>query len=137
MKAKRSYHNSLRYRLFHKRVVTATTAIVPESLPPTSNAAMFHSYRTYHQTQVWRGENMDPLGWGFLIQKGRMMPVTMTEAPAPPNLLKVVRCGCKTGCKTMACSCRKHGLTCSDSCRECRGVSRINCRQVDLDLFDE
>ena len=35
--------NSLRYRLFHKKVVTATTAIAPESLPPTSDAAMFHS----------------------------------------------------------------------------------------------
>ena len=79
---------------------------------------------------------MDPLGWGFLIQKGRMMPVTMTDAPAPPNLLKVVRCGCKTGCKTMTCLCRKHGLKCTDPCRECRGVSCINCREVDLDLFD-
>ena len=48
--------NSLRYRLFHKKVVTATTAIAPEGLPPTSDAAMFHSYRAYHQTQVWRGE---------------------------------------------------------------------------------
>ena len=75
--------NSLRYRLFHKKVVTATTAIASESL------------------------------------------------------LKVVRCGCKTGCKTMTCSCRKHGLKCTDSCRECRGVSCLNCQDIDSDLFDK
>ena len=66
-----------------------------------------------------------------------MMPVTMTEPPAPPNLLKIVRCGCKTVCKTMSCSCRKHGLKCTDSCRECREVSCINCQKADLYVFDE
>ena len=45
------------------------TAIAPKTLSPTSNAAMFHSYRTYHQTQVWRGECMDPLGWDFILKK--------------------------------------------------------------------
>ena len=63
------------------------------------------------------------------------MPVTMTEPPAPPNVLKIV---C-TGCKTMTCSCRKHGLKCTDSCRKCRGVSCANCHcpEVDSDVFDE
>ena len=42
--------NSLRYSILHKKVATATTPVTPETLPPTSNAAMFHSYRTYHQT---------------------------------------------------------------------------------------
>ena len=106
-------------------------------LPPTSNAAMFHSYQTYHQTQVSRGESNDPLGWGFSIQKGRMMSVTMTEPTAPPNLLKIVCCSCKTGCKTMKCSCHKHGLKCTDNCKECCGVSCINCQEVYLDMFDE
>ena len=49
--------------------------------------------------------------------------MTIKEAPALTNLLEVVRCGCKTGCKTMPCPCRKHGLKCTDSCREYRGVS--------------
>ena len=80
---------------------------------------------------------MDPLGWGCLIHNERMMPVKMKQKPAPPNLLKVVHCGCKTGCKTMTCSCRKHGLKCTDSCRECRGVSCLDCQDIDFDLFDK
>ena len=73
-----------------KKVTTATKAIASENLPPTSDAAMFHSYRTYHQTQVWMAKILDPLCWGYFIHKGRMMPVTMKQAPAPPKLLKVV-----------------------------------------------
>ena len=42
--------NSLRYRLFQRKIATATNCIAPESIPPTSDAAMFHSYRAYHQT---------------------------------------------------------------------------------------
>ena len=129
--------NSLRYSIFHRKVSTATTAVGPEALPPITNAAVYHSYRTYHQTQVWKGESIDPLHWGFSIQKGRMVPITMAEPPAPSNLLKLIRCGCKTGCRTKTCSCRKHGLKCTDSCRECRGVSCINCREVNLDVFDD
>ena len=129
--------NSLQYHIFHKKVATARTSVKSKTLSPTSNAAISHSYRTYHQTQVWRGENIDPLGWGFSIQIGRMMPVTMTEPPAPPNLFKIVRCSCKNGCKTITCSYRKHGLKCNDSCKECCGVSCVNCQEVDLDVFDE
>ena len=84
------------------------TAVRPETLPPTSNAAMFHSYRTYHQTQSQRGESINPLGWEFFIQKGSMMLLTLKEPPAPPNLLNIVSCSCKTGYKTMTCSCHKH-----------------------------
>ena len=65
------------------------------------------------------------------------MLVTLTEPPAPPNLLKIVRCSCKTGCKTMTCSCRKHGLKCTDSCKECHEVSCANCQEVHLHVFDE
>ena len=53
---------SLRYCIFHTKVATATTSVTPETLPPTSNAAILHSYRTYHQTQLWKGESIDPLG---------------------------------------------------------------------------
>ena len=53
--------NALRYKTVCKKIVTSNTAITPESLPPTSDSSTFHSYRAYHQVQVWRGENMDPL----------------------------------------------------------------------------
>lgn len=114
-----------------------TTAVTPETLSPTSNATMFNSYRTYHQTQVWRGESIDPLGLEFSIRKGRIMPVTVTEPPASLNLLKIVRCSCKIGGKTMICLCHIRSLECTDSYKESRRASCVNCQEVNLDLFDE
>lgn len=114
-----------------------TTAVTPETLSPTSNATMFNSYRTYHQTQVWRGESIDPLGLEFSIRKGRIMPVTVTEPPASLNLLKIVRCSCKIGGETMICLCHIRSLECTDSYKESRRASCVNCQEVNLDLFDE
>ena len=59
--------NTLRYRIFQKKVAIATPAVAPEVLPPTSDAAVFHSYRTYLQTQVWKGKTLNPLESGFSI----------------------------------------------------------------------
>ena len=46
--------------------------------------------------------------------------------PAPDDLLKVVRCKCKSTscnqCGTNLCSCRKNGLSCVSACEECRDV---------------
>lgn len=61
--------NSLGYRLFHRKLKQMQQLIMSESLPPTSDATMFHSYRTYHQTQLCRGKNLDLLDWEFFIHK--------------------------------------------------------------------
>ena len=82
--------NSLRYSILHKKVATATTPVTPETLPPTSNAAMFHSYRTYHQTQVWRGESIDPLGWVFSIHR-KDDASNYDRTTCTTKLLKIVR----------------------------------------------
>ena len=82
--------NSLRYSILHKKDATATTAVTPETLPPTSNASMFHSYRTYHQTQVWRGESIDPLGWVFSIHR-KDDASNYDRTTCTTKLLKIVR----------------------------------------------
>ena len=82
--------NSLRYSILLKKVATATTPVTPETLPPTSNAAMFHSYRTYHQTQVWRGEGIDPLGWVFSIHR-KDDASNYDRTTCTTKLLKIVR----------------------------------------------
>ena len=96
-----------------------------------------HIEPTIKHRYTLEGWKINPLGWGFSIQKGRMMGVTMTEPPPPSNVFKIVHYSCKTGCKTMTCSCCKHGLTCTDFCKKCQEVSCINCQEVDLDVFDE
>ena len=102
--------NELRYRLFCSRISTSTSYVEPRSLPPSTSAAAFHSYRVYHQIQVWNGKQFDPQEWGWNVKQGKMVPIETDKDPAPKCLLEVIRCNCKSGCTTMQCTCRKHGL---------------------------
>ena len=47
-------------------------------------------------------------------------------APAPAELLKIIRCNCTTDCATARCTCKKHGMKCSMACGHCRGSSCSN-----------
>ena len=44
-----------RYKLFTEKVATNTTCVLPQTLPPTSAAAKYHSLRVYFQIQEWNG----------------------------------------------------------------------------------
>ena len=48
------------------------------------------------------------------------------EEAGPPDLLKVIRCGCKSRCETSRSTCRKAGLKCTYLCKECLGISCDN-----------
>ena len=49
---------------FSKKVVSSSTYIQPERLPPTRDSARYHIRRVYHQVQVWVGNDMDATQWG-------------------------------------------------------------------------
>ena len=120
--------DSLRVSKFSEKVAKSSIFVDPKQLPPTSDAVQFHSMRVYLQVQDWKGDGttLDPLDWGWDLVDGRLFPVTMTKAPAPMHILKVVRCTCASGCRTKACSCRKVGLECSSACATCKGLSCEN-----------
>ena len=42
---------------FSERVASSSSYVPPERLPPTTDAARFHSRRVYHQVQTWLGKN--------------------------------------------------------------------------------
>ena len=75
-----------------------------------------------------------PSGWGSRTNgtqkmgttRGRHKPQTTDLPPAPDDLLKVVRCQCKTDCYTRRCTCKNHGLECSAACSDCKGISCNN-----------
>lgn len=91
-------------------------------LPPTSDAAEYHSLRVYHQTQTWLG-NSDDCGWK---RNGKnSIPCTIDNSPAPDALPKVIRCKYKGFCDTQHCSCKKHGLYCKDFC-ECQASTCVD-----------
>ena len=126
---------NLRYNVFCKKIATSKTAVLPEYLPPTTDAAKLHAFRVYHQVQVWRGNNsLNAENWGWYIKGNFMLPKSTEKPPAPEDLLKLIRCkSCKTDCQSNRCSCFKNGLKCSAICGMCRGVSCSNGQDVEAD----
>ncbi len=83
---------------FQLKVATSAGYVTPEKLPPTNDAAALHSKRTYHQVQVWRGNNMAPEDWGWKACSVGLQPIRMTQPAAPEGLLKIIRCNCSGKC---------------------------------------
>lgn len=130
--------DDLRARKFSEKVATSARSVQVQALPPTSNAARYHSQRVYYQAQVWMGEEkLDPTDWGWHLSEGRMLPKKMDLLPAPEYLLKVIRCQCMGDCDTQRCSCRKNGLECSVSCTGCKGTSCTNKGDIATDISDD
>ena len=122
--------DELRYKMFCHKTSTAKTSIQPETLPPTSAAAKYHSLRVYCQIQEWLGHTIDPQEWGWKVIDSKLFPLYTDKPPAPPSLLKLIRCNCKKGCGR-ACSCRKQQFRCSVSCGHCHGTDCSNCEIPD------
>lgn len=129
----------LRHEKFSQKVATSSVFVHPQVLPPTASATKYHSFRVYLQVQQWLGRaDLNPTDWGWNVKDGKLTPKETDLPPAPPALLKVIRCNCKTSCTRATCSCRKHGLLCSPACGECRGVSCTNAPHPEIaDSFDE
>ena len=85
----------LRYQRYKEKMVTNTAKVDPNSLPPTSAAAKFHSLRVYAQVVQWRGQDINIEEWGWTRADG-----SVDWPLAPEYLLCVVRCNCATGCST-------------------------------------
>lgn len=132
----------LHFRKFSTKVMSSTTAVEVHTLPPTSVAARYHCFRVYLQVKQWieEDEGMELSNWGWAIDNGKCLPLKTTLLPAPEELLKIIRCKCKSNCDTNRCTCKKHGLECSIGCSECMGVNCQNSSTMvkhDLDLDDD
>jgi hypothetical protein len=123
--------NSARVAKFMQKVATATQYVSPEKLPPTCDAAAFHSHRTYHQVQAWRGNDISPNDWGWKASSAGLVPIRMTQPAAPERLLKIMRCNCNGKCDNNRCTCRKNRLHCTTACGQCKGITCMNGPQVE------
>ena len=123
--------NAARATKFLMQVATSTQYVSPEKLPPTSDAASFHSQRTYHQVQAWRGNNISSEVWGWKATPTGLAPIRMTQPAAPERLLKIIRCNCGGQCDKKTCTCRKNALQCTPACGQCKGITCLNVLQVD------
>jgi hypothetical protein len=134
--------DALRLRKFREKVVKSISSLQIQNLPPTSDAAKYHSFRVYFQVKLWTKEQeiLKPEDFGWQIHQGKFIPRTMDKLPAPDCILKVIRCQCRGECATLRCSCRKHSLHCTYACGECKGTNCSNipsCQAVDLAEFDD
>ena len=120
-------------RYLEKLSSLSKSAVKPELLGPTQDAAELHILRCFHQVQVWKEIPSDPLSRGWKEHNGKMMPIELRKPIAPPELLKVIRCKCKTECSNNRCSCRRFNVLCTNMCGECRGVSCFNSEQLVVD----
>ncbi len=111
-----------RFNTFSKKVVSASSFVTPERLPPTESATRLHCRRVYYQIMVWMGtdEGMDATNWGWDLKGNRLVPLMSRMNAAPDSLLKVIHCNCSTACKTLRCSCRRYGLPCTTVCGLCQ-----------------
>ena len=118
----------LRYQKYCEKVASRSTRIQPQSLPPTSCAAGFHSLRVRLQVQQWKEHDAGmALGdWGWNVDDQQVTPVMTSKPPAPAALLQIVRCNCLTDCSSRRCTCRRHGLECSPACGQCKGTGCTN-----------
>ena len=124
--------NNIRYDAFCKKISTSSKAVLPENLPPTSDAARFHSFRVFHQVQRWKGVLLPALDWGWIMKGNFLLSKLMSQALAPIELLKLIKCNCKSGCAPNSnCSCQKNNLKCTPMCGSCKAVSCCNHQEID------
>ena len=69
-----------------------------EVLPPTERDARYHCLRVYLQVMRWKNLNstLDPEKWGWYLENNHLLPIMTDMAPTQPDLLKVIRCRCKS-----------------------------------------
>ena len=92
-------------QLLNTKVIEGYEAIESTSLPPTSTAALLHSL-------TWLEKDLDATQWGWEIKDESYVRITFKLPVAPENIMKIVYCTCKTGCKLNQHSCLKHGILC-------------------------
>ena len=123
-----------RYAMYNKQItkksITSINGFELKALPPTSDAAKYHSYRAYLQVQQWKGNtDIRPTDWGWSTSETAdttvLVPTIKDKPDAPDRVLKMVSCGCKKGCEKR-CRCRKAGLLCTSICSGCSGLSCNN-----------
>ena len=122
--------SSARFDRCQAKVATSAGYVPPEKLPPTVDAGRFHSLRTYHQVQTWRGNILPPENWGWSASPSGMVPFKMSKEAASEQLLRTIRFSCGGKCDRKSCTCLKNGLLCTTACGQCKGVSCLNV-QVD------
>ena len=126
----------MRYRRSCEKVAVKSSDIQPQTLPPTSATARYHSMRVDLQVQERMGvSHMRPVDWGWMMSDGDFVPVITYLPPALDALLHVIQRNCSTDCNTARFKCRKNIFVCHPAYGQCRGSGFSNSVLGDLILI--
>ena len=128
--------STARLEKFQVKVVTSAGYVPPEKLPPTTDAAAFHSQRTYHQVQAWCGNDLPAEDWGWVSSSDGLVPIKMSQPAAPEQLLRTIRCNCGGNCDKRSCTCYKNALQCTSACGQCKGIACLSGPEVERQDYD-
>lgn len=81
--------DELRFVIFNRSVGTAKKSVNLLILIPTSGAARQHSRRVYLEIQEWHGRRINPESWGRKKKNQILVPIYMTQTPAPVEILSL------------------------------------------------
>lgn len=126
---------NLRYEEYCK--MSLSKRFQPERLPPSESAAHMHGRRVHLQAVLWGtldNSSLKATDWGWQVHKNCLIPIKLIGDIAPQDVLKFVRCNCKTNCSSALCSCRKNGLHCVSACGHCHGT---DCTNAGLSSVDD
>lgn len=127
---------NLRYICYQK--FTLKTGCNLRSLPPISETVNEHTLRVFYQVQKWLGNNdIDPQLYGWENTINGLMPIKCQKEAFPQEILEIVACNCKAGCKSKKCPCRRINLNCTNLCASCTGINCYNREQQPVSLVDE
>lgn len=115
------------------------------ALPPTESNLLFHVRRAHLQMILWKAADqqsppqLDITQFGWEMKDGILSPSFDTGPAAPPGLIDVISCGCKSGgksCSTERCSCQKNTMSCTIYCTCTAGDECCNPHTVRDDMND-
>ena len=94
--------NNLLMAKYCEKISKSLNKVEPRSLPPTSGAAKYHSYRVFLQVQQWKSIDcsLQAEVWGWNLLDTGYFPRSTDLSPTPGELLKNIRCNCATDCSS-------------------------------------
>ena len=120
------------------QMIASKTMLDPQKLPPTEQAAYYHSLRVLLQVVKLSIDILDPKQWGWKLNRSSFAPIMTDLESVPENLLKFMRCKCKLSsknpCGSSLCLCCKNGLKCVAALGDCLGE---NCNIEEIILEKE
>jgi hypothetical protein len=101
---------------------------VLDKIPPTKGALEQHVNRAIYQGGYIWGQMLkkcpilpEASDWGWKLVNEKWRP-HWTNMPMIQNICtELIKCGCKTGCKTKLCKCRRNNIPCILRCA-CKGT---------------